>query len=96
MGSIKRKMARNKAKRKKKQFEKAMKQQLLMFDKLGDECAACQKPFDKKSKEHATTWNVVIRKEDKENPVRLYCPNCWDTAQEVIASFFKQMEENNF
>ena len=40
MGSIKRKMARNKAKRKKKQFEKAMKQQLLMFDKLGDECAA--------------------------------------------------------
>tara|TARA_A100001391_G_C5043530_1_gene271539 strand:- start:1100 stop:1387 length:288 start_codon:yes stop_codon:yes gene_type:complete len=82
MGSIKRKMARNKAKRKKKQFEKAMKQQLLMFDKLGDECAACQKPFDKKSKEHATTWNVVVREE--EEIVRLYCPECWDKANKII------------
>jgi NADH:ubiquinone oxidoreductase subunit B-like Fe-S oxidoreductase len=43
----------------------------------------------------ATTWNVVVRKEDEENPVRLYCPTCWETAQEVIANFLKTMEENN-
>jgi len=36
-----------------------------------------------------------VRKEDKENPVRLYCPTCWNTAQEVIANFFEQMEEDN-
>ena len=82
MGSLKRKMARNKAKKEKKQFEKAMKQQLLMFDKLGDECSACQKPFDKKSKEHAMTWNVVVR--EQEEIVRLYCPECWDKANKII------------
>ena len=82
MGSLKRKMARNKAKKEKKQFEKTMKQQLLMFDKLGDECSACEKPFDKKSKEHAMTWNVVVR--EQEEIVRLYCPECWDKANKII------------
>ena len=78
MGSLKRKMARNRAKRVKKE----LKQQLALFDKLGDECAACQEPFDKKSKEHATTWNVVVREEEK--IVRLYCPECWNTAQNLV------------
>ena len=82
MGSLKRKMARNKAKKEKKNFEKEMKQQLLMFDKLGAECSACEKPFDKKSKEHAMTWNVVVKEE--EEIVRLYCPECWDKANKII------------
>ena len=82
MGSLKRKMARNKAKKEKKEFEKVMKQQLFMFDKLGDECAACSKPYDKKSKEHAMTWNVVVR--EQEEIVRLYCPECWDKANKII------------
>ena len=69
--------------------------QVAMFGKLPEQCTACEKVFDKEDKEMATTWNVVVRKEDEENPVRLYCPTCWDTAQEVIASFFKQMEEDN-
>ena len=68
---------------------------VAMFGKLPDECTACEAPFDKKDKEMVTTWNVVVRKEDEENPVRLYCPTCWDTAQEVIAKFFKAMEEND-
>ena len=78
MGGIKRKMKRNKAKRAKKE----MKQQLMMFEQLGDECAACLKPFDKKSKEHAMTWKVVVR--EKEELVRLYCPDCWDKANKII------------
>ena len=65
---------------------------IFQFDKLPDECLACLKPFDKKSKEMATTWNVVVRKEDDENPVRLYCPHCWNTAQEVISNFLKTTE----
>ena len=69
--------------------------QVAMFGKLPDECTACGKDFDKKDKEMVATWNVVVRKEDKENPVRLYCPTCWNTAQEVIANFFEQMEEDN-
>ena len=54
----------------------------MMFDKLAEECAACQAPFDKKSKEHAMTWKVVVR--EKEEIVRLYCPECWDKANKLI------------
>ena len=82
MGSLKRKISRNKAKREKKEFEKIMKKQLMMFDKLGAECAACKEPFDKKSKQHAMTWKVIIR--EKEEVVRLYCPDCWDKANNLI------------
>ena len=71
MGSLKRKMARKRAKR----LKKDMKDQLLMFDKLPDNCLACEKEFDKKSKEHAMTWSVVVR--EQEGVVRLYCPDCW-------------------
>ena len=84
MGSLARKIARNKAKKEKKE----MKQLLSMFEKLGDECAACEAPFDKKSKEQAMTWKVVVREEEK--VVRLYCPDCWEQATEAI----KQVEES--
>ena len=82
MGSLKRKMARTRAKREKKEFEKIMKQQLMMFDKMGSECAACKEPYDKTSKEHAQTWKVIVR--EKEEVVRLYCPECWDKANKMI------------
>ena len=76
-------MARNKAKKQKKE----MKQLLGLFDKLGDECAACEAPYDKTSKEQAMTWKVVVR--EKEEIVRLYCPDCWNKTTEAI----KQVEE---
>ena len=37
------------------------------------------------------TWNVVVR-EDKET-VRLYCPDCWDKAKEILADFTKRLED---
>ena len=76
-------MARNKAKKQKKE----MKELLGLFDKLGDECAACEAPYDKTSKEQAMTWKVVVR--EKEEIVRLYCPDCWNKTTEAI----KQVEE---
>ena len=85
MGSLKRKVARNKAKKEKKEIEKLMKQQLFMFDKLGTECSACSEPYDKKSKEHAMTWKVVVR--EREEVVRLYCPKCWGKANKIIEEF---------
>ena len=78
MGSLKRKIAREKSKRAKKEI----KQQLTMFEKIGDECTMCKRSFDKKSKEHTSTWNVVVR--EKEKIVRLYCPECWDEAIKII------------
>ena len=71
-------MARKKA----KSAEREMKQKLAMFDKLGEQCAMCEKSFDKKLREHVTTWNVVVREEEK--LVRLYCPECWDKAIKTI------------
>jgi len=69
--------------------------QVAMFGKLPDECTACESPYDKTDKEMATTWNVVVRKEEEGSPVRLYCPTCWETAQEVITNFLKTIEEQN-
>ena len=74
-------MQRNLLKAQKK-AEKKMAKRLMMFDMLEDECAACREPFDKKSKEHATTWNVVVREQEK--VVRLYCPTCWQKANDLI------------
>ena len=82
MGSLKRKMHRAQAKKTEKDTEKQMKRQLMMFDKLEDNCAACDKPYDKKSKEHAATWNVVVKEQKK--LVILYCPECWDKANKLI------------
>ena len=65
---------------------------IFQFDKLPDECLACLKPFDMKSKEMATTWNVVIRDKDT---VRLYCPECWDTAQKVLKQYKKEKENDS-
>ncbi len=93
MGSLKRKMTRNKLKRAKKDFKKEMKRQMMMFDKLENECAACQKPFDKKSKEHAMSWRVVVREE--EEVVRLYCPECWDKANKIIEEFNNDFRVQN-
>ena len=87
MGSLKRKMARNKEKRAKKY----LKQKIGLFDKLEDECLTCQKPFDKNSKEHAQSWFVAVRKQ--EGKVNLYCPECWNKAQEIIKDYGEKFNE---
>jgi len=87
MTSAKRKMSR----KKERDAQKKMKEQINLFDKVGDKCMACASPFDKTSKEQATTWTVVVRK--KEEKVNLYCPTCWSTAQEIITNFKKHKEE---
>jgi hypothetical protein len=85
-------MARNTLKAQKK-AERKMAKKLMMFDMLDEECAACQKPFDKKSKEHATTWNVVVREQEK--LVRLYCPECWDKANKIIEEIQNDLRDRS-
>ena len=53
-----------------------------MFDKLPNHCLVCLTPYDKKDKKMVTTWNVVVR--EKEKIVRLYCPECWNKAVDLI------------
>ncbi len=63
---------------------------MLQFDKLPDECSACVKPYDKKDKEMAMTWNVVVK--EQEGIVRLYCPDCWKLANDAIETMKKEIE----
>ena len=92
MGSLKRKLERKQQKKDKK-AEKEMAKKIMMFDKLDDQCAACEKPFDKKSKEHASTWNVVVR--EKEEVVRLYCPDCWGKANKLIEEIQNDLRDRS-
>ena len=62
-----------------------------MFGKLPASCSACEKAFDKKNKEMALTWSVVVHGE--EEVVRLYCPDCWTMAKKVTEDFARHLEE---
>ena len=78
-------MSRFDRKIKRQQKAKALdevKEKMGMFDKLGDECLNCHKPFDKKNRDMVSTWRVVVRKD--KGDVNLYCPECWDFAQKII------------
>ena len=88
MSGAKRKIQRAK----KKRAEKELKEKMFMFDKLGDSCMTCDKPFDKKDREQVQSWNVVVRREEKK--VNLYCPECWTKAQDIIEEFTRRQNDN--
>ena len=67
-----------------------LEQKLGLFDKMPDHCLACLKDFDKKDKKMVTSWSVVVR--EKEGIVRLYCPDCWQKARDVMEAL---KNENN-
>ena len=87
MGKSSRRLRRNSE----KQAKKDMAQKVSMFDQLPDACDACTEPFDKKDKEMVMTWNVVVKEEEKK--VSLYCPPCWDKANEILEDFKKRLQE---
>ena len=65
-------------------------EKITLFDKLPDECSACEKPFDKKDKQMAMTWNVVVK--EKTSTVRLYCPECWGLAHTAIETMKEEIQ----
>ena len=80
-----------KNKKKHKQVKKDLKQKLGLFDQLPEECLACEEPFDKQDREQVMSWNVVVKQE--EDVVRLYCPDCWTKAQEIVRDFDQRLKE---
>ena len=83
MGSLKRTLRRRKEKRE----EEDLKEKLGLFSKLGDECMVCSRPFDKTKKEDVQSFYVFVNKEA--GRVNLYCPDCWNKAQEIVEDFQK-------
>ena len=53
---------------------------ISQFNKLPEQCSACEKDFDRRNREMLQSWNVVVRQE----VVRLFCPDCVNKAQNVI------------
>jgi len=76
VGSLTKKIQRQKEKAAKKELQK----KVSLFSKLSDHCLVCQKDFDKKNKDMVMNWSVVI----KEDVIRLYCPECWDGAKKLV------------
>jgi len=58
----------------KKGENSALEEKVVLFGKMPDKCLGCSKPYDKKSKEHATTWTVMVY--NATETVKLYCPQC--------------------
>ena len=85
----KQRRAREKELKKLSDAERNLSEKIFLFEKLEQECLACEKPFDKTNREMVESWNVVVR-EDKEPPVRLYCPECWEMAQKIAAEYMKK------
>ena len=86
--SLKRKLSRKKANKKKKIVEKEMAAKIALFGKIPNNCLTCEKSFDKMDKEQVITWSVVVRQE--EEVVNLYCPDCWTKAINLVKHFNKE------
>lgn len=68
--------------RKIKKAQKAMAEKSVLFGKLPDKCTGCAAPYDKKSKEHATTWSVTVYTDSED--VKLFCPECWPNVKAYL------------
>ena len=86
-----RKQRRAAMKQAKSEGNQELESKIALFGKMPDECLTCAAPFDKKNKEMALSWNVVVHGE--EEIVRLYCPECWDKAKKITEDFKKHLEE---
>ena len=73
----------NTAARKKKQksAQAALQARTSMLLDIPEECCVCQAGFDKKSKEMAQTWHVVVY--DERKVIRLTCPGCWELVEKT-------------
>ena len=89
MASASRKLQR----KKQKEAKKDMEEKIGLFHKIPDNCTMCENPFDKKDKKQVQSWRVVVR--EKEQRVNLYCPTCWDHANELLETIISDMEGRN-
>ena len=78
------------AARKIKKQNQLIQEKVMLFDALPNKCNGCQEPYDKKNKEQATTWSVMVFNESKS--VRLFCPTCYKNVQAWAEDFVKETE----
>ena len=73
----------NTSKRKKeiKETQKQLAARTSMLLNIPEKCCVCETQFNKKSREMATTWHVVVFEEKKK--VHLTCPTCWHAVEKM-------------
>ena len=88
--SLERKLRRKQAKKGKKVAEKELATKVALFGHLPKKCLTCEAPFDKLNREQVMSWNVVVRHEEEK--VNLYCPDCWDNAQQIVKQYMEDKD----
>jgi len=81
----KQRRVRDKQIKKSKEKKTDLEQKMGLFDLMPEDCFLCHKDFDKKNKEMVQSWNVVVR--EKEQSVKIYCPECWNNAIEILKQY---------
>jgi len=84
------KIQRQVKKMKKRQAEQELKEKISTFSKIGDACFVCEKAFDKQNKNMVQSWYVVVRKE--QDKVNLYCPECWNRANDMVKKIKEEID----
>jgi hypothetical protein len=77
-----RKINTTKRKKERRDARNALKQRTSLLLDMPEKCCVCEIEFDKKSKEMAQTWHVVVFEERQ--VVRLTCPPCWQKVETNI------------
>ena len=88
--SLERKLRRKQAKKGKKAAEKELATKVALFGHLPKKCLTCEAPFDKLNREQVMSWNVVVRQQEEK--VHLYCPDCWDNAQQIVKDYMEDKD----
>ncbi len=86
MGKLSKKLGRKKQLDAKKQAEDKLIRQVGMFGLMPDNCSLCNTAFDKRSRDMAMTWRVVVSEEQKR--VTLICPDCQQKVDEGMEKVF--------
>ena len=88
--SLERKLRRKKAKLAHKKAERELATKVALFGHLPKKCLTCEAPFDKLNREQVMSWNVVVRQQEEK--VHLYCPDCWDNAQQIVKDYMEDKD----
>lgn len=78
---LKRAAKKKKDKAQAQQQQEQLAKQMNMFDRLPEACSACGEDFPKTREAHMS-WRVTVR--NKEQTVRLFCPECINKAKEFV------------
>jgi len=76
-----RKIDTSKRKKEAKEAQQRLAARTSLLLNMPQKCCVCETDFDKKNKEMAMTWHVVVYEE--KNKIHLTCPICWQAIEQL-------------